>query len=64
MSAATAGRMWMRATFPSGTIDEQQRVSTGMAYSGNALTPAGGRMLFRHPGMTGRMQDLLGGLKA
>lgn len=25
--------------------------------------PAVGGMLFRHPGMTGRMQDLVGGMK-
>lgn len=38
MSAATAGRIWMRATFPSGTFDERQRVSAGAAYAGNALS--------------------------
>lgn len=46
MSAATAGRIWMRAVFPSGTIDEEERLSAGLAYGGNALTPAGGANVF------------------
>lgn len=42
MSAAGAGRVFMRATFPVGATDEQSRVGKGIAYNGNALTPAAG----------------------
>ncbi len=40
MSAASAGSPFMRATFPSGTIDEEQRISIGHGYGGNPLTPS------------------------
>lgn len=39
MSAAGCGRTFMRGTFPSGTIDEQERIGIGHGYGGNALTP-------------------------
>ena len=39
MSAAGAGRPFMRAKLPTGTIDEQARISIGIGYGGNALSP-------------------------
>lgn len=40
MAAAGAGRPFMRAHFPVATPDEEWRISIGIAYGGNALTPA------------------------
>lgn len=40
MAAAGAGRPWMRATFPTGTIDAEERASIGNTYGGNALAAA------------------------
>lgn len=40
MAAASAGRPWMRATFPSGTIDQEERISIGHGYGGNAIAGA------------------------
>ena len=34
------GRPWMRMTHPVATPDEQWRMSVGLTYGGNALTPA------------------------
>ena len=36
------GRPWMRDKFPVATPDEEWRISSGNAYGGNALSPAGG----------------------
>ncbi len=45
MSAAGAGRPFMRGHFP-GTINEAWRIAAGNAYAGNALTPpVGGRIM-------------------
>lgn len=38
MAAAGVGRPWMRATFPSGTIDAEERASIGNTYGGNPFT--------------------------
>ncbi len=35
------GRPFMRNTFPTGTLDEQERMSIGNVYGGNALSPGG-----------------------
>lgn len=37
MAAAGCGRPWMRATFPTGTIDAEERASIGNTYGGNAF---------------------------
>lgn len=37
MAAASTGRPWMRATFPTGTIDAEERASAGNTYGGNAF---------------------------
>ncbi len=36
------GRPWMRDKFPVATPDEEWRISSGLAYGGNALSPAAG----------------------
>lgn len=46
MSAVGVGRPWARATFPTGTIDEEERIGIGNAYGGNALTPAAVTTIF------------------
>ena len=46
ISAAGVGRPWARSTFPTGTIDEEERIGIGNAYGGNALSPAGGAAVF------------------
>ncbi len=49
------GRPWMRAHHTE-TIDEQWRISVGLAYGGNALTPGVGRImssLAAHGGLAG-----------
>lgn len=38
MAAAGVGRPWMRATFPTGTIDAEERASIGNTYGGNPFT--------------------------
>ena len=43
------GRPWMRDKFPVATPDQEWRISSGNAYSGNALTPAGGGSHIRGP---------------
>lgn len=35
MAAAGCGRPWMRATYPTGTIDAEERASIGNTYGGN-----------------------------
>lgn len=50
------GRPWMRAHHTE-TIDEQWRISVGLGYGGNALSPAGGTvnrlLLINPPGLDG-----------
>ena len=41
-NAAGAGRVFMRTHFPVATPDEEWRIAGGIAYGGNALSPAGG----------------------
>lgn len=57
MSAAGAGRVFMRAQFPIATPDEQWRIGAGIAYAGNALSPpAAGTnrlLLLNPPGLDG-----------
>ena len=40
-NAAGAGRIFMRTHFPIATPDEEWRIASGIAYGGNALSPAG-----------------------
>lgn len=44
MAAAGVGRPWMRATFPTGTIDAEERASIGNTYGGNVFAAAVYRM--------------------
>jgi len=37
MAAASTARPWMRATYPTGTIDAAERASAGNTYGGNAF---------------------------
>lgn len=46
------GRPWMRAHHTE-TIDEQWRISVGLAYGGNALTPAVGGRIWNLVGPSG-----------
>ena len=39
MAVVGVGRPWMRSKFPIATPDEEWRISSGLAYGGNALTP-------------------------
>lgn len=45
MSAATAGRVWMRQGHFPGSIDQAARQAIGMAYSGNLVAAANGPSL-------------------
>ena len=36
------GRPWMRNKFPVATPDQEWRMSSGLTYGGNALSPGGG----------------------
>lgn len=50
---------------PSGTIGAPARLQAAYAYAGIAAdAPAAGGALLRHPGMSGGMRDLVGGLSA
>ena len=63
-NAAGAGRVFMRTHFPIATPDEQWRIAGGIAYGGNALTPAaaGGELLsIRH--IRNFNRELVGGMR-
>lgn len=40
MAAASTARPWMRATFPTGTIDAEERASAGNTYGANPFAAA------------------------
>ncbi len=46
MAASGVMRPWMRGKFPIATPDEEWRISSGLGYGGNALSPVtGGRIM-------------------
>jgi len=53
MSASGAGRPFMRGHFPIATPDEEWRITSGIAYGGNALTPGTGTAVLSLAGRGG-----------
>ena len=45
MAASGVMRPWMRGKFPIATPDEEWRISSGLGYGGNALTPGTGGLI-------------------
>jgi hypothetical protein len=51
------GRPWMRDKFPVATPDQEWRMSSGLTYGGNALTPGTGRIMSSLAGAGGLVGD-------
>ena len=64
MSAAGAGRPWKRGVFPVATPTEAWRLNVGMAYAGNALSPAIGAPVNMLMNQRGYLQAKIHGFRS
>ena len=55
------GRPFMRDKFPVAAPDQEWRMSSGLTYGGNALTPGVAAALAKHRGFTINVSKLLRG---